>query len=90
MTAKTVEEERSDEERSSCSSGNDDKDTIQPVQLLPILEGDNDAESVGVFLPKHTRCASHILILVATTDAGKTLNKCPIYKKYNRSAFAKA
>ena len=36
------------------------------------------------------RYASHTLNLVATTDAGKTLNKYAIYKKYYRSAFAKA
>ena len=35
-------------ERSSYSSGNDDEDMIQPVQLLPILK-----EGIGVFLPKH-------------------------------------
>ena len=84
-TAKTVEEEESsDEVRSSSSSGNDDEDTMQPVQLLPILE-----EVVGVFLPKHIRRASHTLNLVATIDAGKTLNKCATYKKYYHSAFAK-
>ena len=65
-TAKTVGEESSDEERSGYSSGNDDDDMIQPVHLLPILEGDNDEESVGIFLPKRMRCASHILNLVAT------------------------
>ena len=32
VTAKTVEEESSDEKRSSCSSVDDDKDTIQAVQ----------------------------------------------------------
>ena len=63
---------------------------IQPVRLLPIFEGDNDEEGVEVFLPKHIRCASHALNLVATTDAGKTLNKCAIYKKYYRLAFANA
>ena len=40
-------------------------------------------------MPKHVRCASHTLNLVATTNAGKTLNKCAIYKKYYRLAFAK-
>ena len=89
-TAETVEEERSDLERSSCSGDIVDEDTIQSVRLLPILEGDNDKEGIGVFLPKHMRCASHTLNLVATTDAGKTLNKCTICKKYYRSAFAKA
>ena len=54
------------------------------------LEGDNDEEGVGIFLSKHMRCASYTLNLVATTDAGKALNKCAIYKKYCRSAFAKA
>ena len=88
-TAKTVEEESSDEVRSSCSSDNEDEDRIPPVRLLPILEGDKDEEGVGVFLPTHMRCASHIFNLVATTDDGKTLNKCPVYKKYYRSAFAK-
>ena len=89
-TAETVEEESSDEERLSCSGGNVDEDTIQPVRLLPIPNGDNDEEGVGEFLPKHIRCASHILNLVATTDAGKTLNECAIYKTFYRSAFAKA
>ena len=88
-TAEIVEEESSDEARSSCSGGNVDEDTVQPVQLLPILEGDNDEESVGVFLPKHVLCASHSLNLVVTIDAGKTLNKCAIYKKYCSSALAK-
>ena len=43
---------------------------------------------VEYFFPKHMLCASHTLNLVVTTDAGKTLNKCAIYKKYYRSAFA--
>ena len=86
---KLFKKKSSDEERSSCSSDNDDEDATQPVQLLPILEED-DEEGVEVFLPKHMRCTSHILNLVATTDAGKTLNNCPIYKKYYCSAFAKA
>ena len=88
-TVETVEES-SHKERSSCSGNNVDEDTIQPVRLLPILERDNDEEGIGVFLPKHMRCASHTLNLVAITDAGKTLNKCAIHKKYYRSAFAKA
>ena len=60
--AETVEEERSDEERSSCSGGIVDEDTIQSVRLLRIF-GDNDEEGVEVFLPKHMRCASHTLSL---------------------------
>ena len=60
------------------------------MRLLHILEGNDDEEGIGVFLPKHKRCASLALNLVATTDAGKTLNKCPIYQKFYRSAFAKA
>ena len=89
-TFEIVEEESCDEERSSCSGGNDDEDTTQSVQVLPNLEGDNDKEVIGIFLPKHMLCASHTLNLVVTTDASKTLNKCAIYKKYYRSAFAKA
>ena len=88
-TAETVGE-RSDEEGSSCFGGIVDKDTTQSVQLLPILEGNKDKEGVGVFLPKHIRCASRTPNLVTTADAGKTLNKCAIYKDYYRSAFAKA
>ena len=89
-TAKTVDEESSDEERFSCSSGNDDEDTTQPVQLLPIFGRDNNEDGIEVFLPKLMRYALHILNLVATTDAGKTLSKCAIYKKYYRFALAKA
>ena len=63
---------------------------MQPVKLLLILDGDNDEEDVGVFLPKHMRGASRILNLVATTYACKTLNKYPINKKYYCSVFAKA
>ena len=59
------------------------------VQLLPILKGDIVEEGVGIFLSKHMRCASRTLNLVATTDAGKTLNKCAFYQKYYRLAFAK-
>ena len=88
--AQTVEEKSSDEERSSCSSGNIDEDTIQSVRVLPLFEGDNNEEGVGVFLPKHMRCASHTLNLVATTDAGKTLSKHAVCKKYCRSAFTNA
>ena len=45
-TAETVEEENPDEERSCCSGGKVDEDSIQPVRLLPILEGDNVEENV--------------------------------------------
>ena len=89
-TVEIVEEESCDEERSICSAGNDDEDTTQSVQLLPNLEEDNDEKGIGIFLPKPMLCASHTLNLVVTTDAGKTMNKCAIYKKYYRSAFAKA
>ena len=88
QAAETVEEESSEKERSSCSGGNVDKDAIQPVQLLPILERDDDEEGIGVFLPKHMHCASHTLNLVVITDVGKALNKCDIYQKYYCSAFA--
>ena len=87
-TLETVEEENPDEERSCCSVGNVDEDPIQPVRLLPILEGDNVEENVRVFLTNHMRCASHTPNLMPTTNADKTLNKCAIYKKYYRSAVA--
>ena len=54
-TPETVKEESSDEERSSCSGGNVDKETIQLVRLLPILEGDSDEEGVGVLLLSQIR-----------------------------------
>lgn len=40
-------------------------------------------------LPPHITCASHSLNLIATTDAEKTVDKCAVYKKTSRSAFAK-
>ena len=60
-TAEIVEE-RSDEERSSCSGGIVDKDTIQSVQLLPILEGDNDKEDVGYFC--QNKCVIYHTLLI--------------------------
>ena len=59
-------------------------------QPLSIFERDNDEEGVEVFLSKRKHCATHTLNLVATTDAGKTQDKCTIYKKYYCLVFAKA
>ena len=58
--------------------------------LQTVSFSENVGDEPGIMLPKHMRCAAHTLNLVATTDADKALSKCGIYKKYYRSAFAKA
>ena len=49
-----------------------------------------DADENSLYeLPKHWRCAAHIVNLVATADSEKAFSDSN-YKKVNRSAFGKA
>lgn len=69
------------------------------------LESEEDAEGVVVqdtcsilntnsgleyHLPKHQRCACHLLNLVATVDASKAEDSSEVYKKLTRSTFVKS
>ncbi|XP_056110598.1 uncharacterized protein LOC130088018 [Rhinichthys klamathensis goyatoka] len=68
------------------------------------LDDENDAEGFEVqdtssifnansgleyHLPKHQRCACHLLNLVATVDASKAEDSSEVFKKLSRSTFAK-
>jgi len=68
--------------------GGDDEDPCIPVSIEEICLG-SDGQGAGITLPSHQRCASHILQLIATTDAREALRKSPAYKKVHDSADEK-
>ena len=70
------EEESSDEE---------DDEAVQIVDVGALLDEDDGLEYQ---LPKHHRCACHLLNLVATVDLS-VAEADPVYKKISRSTFAK-
>lgn len=64
-----------------CSDGD-----VEYQDAFSILEQDNGLEYQ---LPKHQRCACHLLNLVATTDAEIAEQKNDTYKRLSRAAFGK-
>ncbi len=58
---------------------------VEFVEAGTILDEDNGLEYQ---LPKHQRCACHLLNLISTVDALKA-NGNPVYKRLSRSAFSK-
>ncbi len=58
---------------------------VEFVEAGTILDEDNGLEDQ---LPKHQRCACHLLNLISTVDALKA-NGNPVYKRLSRSAFSK-
>ncbi|XP_038126956.1 uncharacterized protein LOC119773848 [Cyprinodon tularosa] len=69
----------SDEEEGGDITG------VEFVEAGTILDEDNGLEYQ---LPKHQRCACHLLNLISTADALKA-NENPVYKRLSRSAFSK-
>ncbi len=61
-------------------------DDVEYQDIFSILEQDNGLEYQ---LPKHQRCACHLLNLVATTDADIAEQKNDTYKRLSRAAFGK-
>ncbi|XP_033474108.2 uncharacterized protein LOC117251710 [Epinephelus lanceolatus] len=68
-------------------SGEEDGEEImmEAVEAGPLLEHDDGLEYQ---LPKHHRCACHLMNLVATVDV-KAANEDRVYMKLSRSSFAK-
>lgn len=73
---------------SESDDDDDDDYTVESADVDAILSCDNSIESS--FLPKHMRCASHTLNLVATTDFVRLVaDESYGCKRLVRSAFAK-
>ncbi len=72
------EEDDSDEEEESVEG-------VEFVDAEALLDEDDYVEYQ---LPKHHRCACHLLNLVSTVDASKA-EVNPLYKRISRSTFAK-
>uniref|UniRef100_A0A8C5AM76 BED-type domain-containing protein n=1 Tax=Gadus morhua TaxID=8049 RepID=A0A8C5AM76_GADMO len=64
---------------------NEDQDSVEFVEAGAILDEDDCLEYQ---LPKHHRCACHLLNLVATVDVEEA-NVSTVYKRVSRSTFSK-
>lgn len=64
---------------------NDDEEEVEFVDVTSLLD---EADGFEFHLPKHQRCACHILNLIATTDASKAMSN-DAYKKLYYSTFSK-
>ncbi len=62
-----------------------DGEEVEFMDVEAILEED---DGLQYQLPKHHRCACHLLNLVSTVDVDRA-NKTEAYKKLSRSAFSK-
>ena len=87
-TAETVENESSNKERSSCSGGNVDEDTIQPVQLLLIL-GRNNVRKVlyscqSMCVVNHTLLILWLLLMLARLQTNVLFTKSVIVRRLQR------
>lgn len=76
------------------TSSSDDEDIMNPIDLDTIMTsaGHDEVENpdTHLYLPKHLRCASHTLNLVATTDLQNIVAKSTgQYKSVLRSSMAK-
>ncbi|KAK0150371.1 Zinc finger BED domain-containing protein 1 [Merluccius polli] len=77
----TIEEEEVGED---CDAS-DGEEEVEFMDVEAILEED---DGLQYQLPKHHRCACHLLNLVSTVDVDRA-NKTEAYKKLSRSAFSK-
>ncbi|KAL1246567.1 hypothetical protein QQF64_034612 [Cirrhinus molitorella] len=78
----------SETEEDACSDEDEQEEEgvdVDFIEVTPILMED---DGLQFQLPKHHRCACHLLNLVATVDAAKA-NSNDSYKRLSRSAFAK-
>ncbi|KAL0148838.1 hypothetical protein M9458_055847, partial [Cirrhinus mrigala] len=81
-----VAEDTIEEEVGEDCDASDGKEEVEFMDVEAILEED---DGLQYQLPKHHRCACHLLNLVSTVDVDRA-NKTEAYKKLSRSAFSKA
>ncbi|KAL1264178.1 hypothetical protein QQF64_004533 [Cirrhinus molitorella] len=78
----TIEEE---EEVGEDCDASDGEEEVEFMDVEAILEED---DGLQYQLPRHHRCACHLLNFVSTVDVDRA-NKTEAYKKLSRSAFSK-
>lgn len=79
-----------DVEGANDGEGNADDDVLDFVHLTDSdITEPTDQSPTLVALPRHVRCASHTLSLVATTDASVALKGPSIFSRLNHAAFGK-
>ncbi|KAJ8403832.1 hypothetical protein AAFF_G00347000, partial [Aldrovandia affinis] len=66
----------------------DDKAEAEEVEFVDVSALLNEHDGLEFELPKHQRCACHLLNLIATVDATKATSS-EAYKKVYRSTFGK-
>ena len=80
------DEEATDEQEENAP---DDEGPLEEVEYQDVSAILNDDTGLEYQLPRHHRCACHLLNLVSTTDASAAEVGCETYKRLSRSAFAK-
>lgn len=78
-------EEVTDKEATQDSEHQDEEVEVEFIDVEAIMAED---DGLQYQLPKHHRCACHLINLVSTVDANNA-NRIEAYKKLSRSAFSK-
>ena len=79
---------QSEEEGEEDEENEEDEEESEDVEYVDVSALLNEDDGLEFELPKHQRCACHLLNLIATVDAKKTTSN-EVYKKVFRSTFAK-
>lgn len=79
------------EEESTQDDGPDTEEMEVEVDFISVedIMSEDSNDGLQYQLPKHHRCACHLLNLVSTVDANNA-NKTEAYKRLSRSAFSKS
>jgi len=75
-----------EEDVSDSENAEDLEEEIEGVEIQSVMDEEDGGSEYQ--LPKHHRCACHLLNLISTVDATKA-NSNQVYKKMSRAAFAK-
>lgn len=78
----------SDGDRSQPREAEEDEEESEEVVFVDVSALLSEDDGLEFELPKHQRCACHLINLIATVDAAKAMSNEP-YKKMHRSTFGK-